>query len=171
VRYLILSDMHGNEAALRAVLRKVRRKRFDAILVLGDLVGYGAAPNQVVELIRSLPGTVHAVRGNHDKVAVGIDSGETFNQVALIAARWTADTRSRGLAAPPTNAIGTPSQPGTARSSRANAAAASPAHATNAASGGVARAAARACAALTAVTTSSSCSRPRASTKESSSDS
>lgn len=91
MRYLILSDMHGNEAALRAVLRKVRRKRFDATLVLGDLVGYGAAPNQVVELVRSLPGKVHAVRGNHDKVAVGIDSGETFNQVALIAARWTAD--------------------------------------------------------------------------------
>ena len=91
MRYLILSDMHGNEAALRAVLRKVRRKRFDATLVLGDLVGYGGAPNQVVELIRELPGKVHAVRGNHDKVAVGIDSGETFNQVALVAARWTAD--------------------------------------------------------------------------------
>ena len=91
MRYLVLSDMHANEAALRTVLRKVRRKRFDAVLVLGDLVGYGAAPNQVVERIRSLSGTVHAVRGNHDKVAVGIDSGESFNQVALVAARWTAD--------------------------------------------------------------------------------
>ena len=42
VHYLILSDMHGNCDALQAVLRRVRRKRFDATLVLGDLVGYGA---------------------------------------------------------------------------------------------------------------------------------
>lgn len=91
MKYLVLSDMHGNEAALRAVLRRVRRKRFDATLVLGDLVGYGAAPNQVVELVRELPGRVFAVRGNHDKVAVRIDSGESFNQVARLAAHWTAD--------------------------------------------------------------------------------
>lgn len=89
MRYLILSDMHGNLAALETVLRRVRRKRFDATLVLGDLVGYGAAPNQVVEAIRALPGRVLSVRGNHDKVAVGIDSGENFNHVALVAAQWT----------------------------------------------------------------------------------
>lgn len=91
MKYLVLSDMHGNESALRTVLRRVRRKRFDATLVLGDLVGYGAAPNQVAELLRALPGKVYAVRGNHDKVAVGIDSGESFNQVARTAAHWTAD--------------------------------------------------------------------------------
>lgn len=89
MKYLVLSDMHGNDVALRAVLRRVRRKRFDAVLVLGDLVGYGAAPNQVVEAIRGLPGRVLAVRGNHDKVVAGIDSGESFNQVALAAAQWT----------------------------------------------------------------------------------
>jgi len=91
VQYLILSDMHGNAEALSAVLRRVRRKRFDAILVLGDLVGYGAAPNQVVESIRDLPGTVHRIRGNHDKVVAGIESGENFNHAALAAARWTAE--------------------------------------------------------------------------------
>ena len=48
MQYLILSDMHGNSEAMAAVLRRVRRKRFDAHLVLGDLVGYGAGPNQVV---------------------------------------------------------------------------------------------------------------------------
>lgn len=98
MKYLVLSDMHGNQAALLSVLRKVRRKRFDATLVLGDLVGYGAAPNQVVELVRALPGKVHAVRGNHDKVAVGIDSGAAFNQVALAAARWTAGRLTPGNA-------------------------------------------------------------------------
>ncbi len=84
MRYLVLSDMHGNQAALEAVLRRVRRKRFDATLVLGDLVGYGAAPNQVVETVRSLPGRVLSVRGNHDKVAVGIGGATT-----LVAAQWT----------------------------------------------------------------------------------
>lgn len=89
MRYLILSDMHGNWDAFEAVLRKARRKRFEAVLVLGDLVGYGAAPNQVVEAVRSLSSRVFTVRGNHDKVVAGIDSGENFNQAALTAARWT----------------------------------------------------------------------------------
>jgi predicted phosphodiesterase len=91
MQYLILSDMHGNAEALAAVLRRVRRKRFDATLVLGDLVGYGAAPNQVVEAIRDLPGLVYRVRGNHDKVVAGIEDGATFNHAALAAARWTAE--------------------------------------------------------------------------------
>jgi len=94
VKYLVISDMHGNWSALRTVLRRVRRKRFDAILVLGDLVGYGAAPNQVVEAIGDLKGRVVRVRGNHDKVASGLDSGESFNRAALLAARWTADQLS-----------------------------------------------------------------------------
>lgn len=91
MQYLILSDMHGNYEALSAVLRRVRRKRFDATLVLGDLVGYGAAPNQVVQAVRELSGQVYRVRGNHDKVVCGIEDGSTFNHAALAAARWTAE--------------------------------------------------------------------------------
>jgi predicted phosphodiesterase len=89
MRYLILSDMHANWEAFEAVLNRARRKRFDAVLVLGDLVGYGAAPNQVVEAVRALPGKVWLVRGNHDKVVTGIDAGGGFNQAALAAAQWT----------------------------------------------------------------------------------
>ena len=89
MRYLILSDLHANWDAFAAVLRHVRRKRFDAILVLGDLVGYGAAPNQVVDAVRRLPGEVRVIRGNHDKVATGIEEGRNFNQAARDAARWT----------------------------------------------------------------------------------
>jgi len=89
VRYLILSDMHANWDAFAAVLRRARRKRFDAVLVLGDLVGYGAAPNQVVEAVRSLGPRLYTVRGNHDKVVAGIDAGGNFNQTALAAAQWT----------------------------------------------------------------------------------
>jgi predicted phosphodiesterase len=84
MQYLILSDMHGNSEALAAVLRRVRRKRFDVTLVLGDLVGYGAGPNQVVESIRDLPGTVYRIRGNHDKVSP-IEDAE-LHHAALAAA-------------------------------------------------------------------------------------
>lgn len=91
MQYLILSDMHGNQEALSAVLRRVRRKRFDATLVLGDLVGYGAAPNQVVQAIRELSGQVYRVRGNHDKVVAGLEDGASFNHAALAAARWTTE--------------------------------------------------------------------------------
>lgn len=100
MRYLILSDMHGNWEALDVVLRRMRRKRFDATLVLGDLVGYGAAPNQVVDAVAALAGKVWLVRGNHDKVVSGVDSGANFNHTALAAARWTADRltpRNRAL--------------------------------------------------------------------------
>lgn len=91
MRFLILSDMHGNADAFGAVLRRVRRKRFDVVLVLGDLVGYGAGPNQVVDAVRELPGRMYAVRGNHDKVAAGLEDGSNFNHAALLAARWTTE--------------------------------------------------------------------------------
>ena len=91
MRSLILSDMHGNCDALEAVLRRVRRKRFDRSLVLGDLVGYGGGPNQVVEAVRELSGEVFQVRGNHDKVVAGVEDGANFNAAALEAARWTAE--------------------------------------------------------------------------------
>lgn len=91
MRYLILSDMHSNWDAFEVVLRRSRRKRFDAVVVLGDLVGYGAAPNQVVEAVRRFTGRVFMVRGNHDKVVAGIDDGLNFNESALAAARWTSE--------------------------------------------------------------------------------
>jgi predicted phosphodiesterase len=88
MRYLILSDIHANHEALSAVLAHVRRKRWDKAIVLGDVVGYGANPNQAVDLVRRLKPLV-AIRGNHDKVCSGIEDGEMFNRVALQAAMWT----------------------------------------------------------------------------------
>ena len=96
MRYLVISDMHGNVEALDAVLRRVRRKRFDAVLMLGDVVGYGAAPNQVVDCLCALRPKMFRIRGNPDKVAAGVDDGGSFNHVALAAARWTADKLSPG---------------------------------------------------------------------------
>ena len=88
MRYLILSDIHSNREALTAVLRFVRRKRFDRTVVLGDLVGYGAEPNPIVDMVRSFKRAV-IIRGNHDKVCSGVESGEMFNRIALISAKWT----------------------------------------------------------------------------------
>jgi diadenosine tetraphosphatase ApaH/serine/threonine PP2A family protein phosphatase len=92
MRYLILSDLHSNGEALAAVLSRVRQRHYDCILVLGDFVGYGADPNDVIERVRRLRRRRVLVRGNHDRVAAGLDSGGVFNPVALLAARWTAAT-------------------------------------------------------------------------------
>jgi predicted phosphodiesterase len=88
VRYLILSDIHANLEALEAVLAHAEGL-WDQSLVLGDLVGYGADPGPVIARVRELePAAI--IRGNHDKVACGIDDAREFNNVARIAAVWTA---------------------------------------------------------------------------------
>jgi diadenosine tetraphosphatase ApaH/serine/threonine PP2A family protein phosphatase len=87
VRYLILSDIHANMDAFDTVLAHARG-RWDRALVLGDLVGYGAQPNDVIDRVRELePDAV--IRGNHDKAASGLDDGSQFNTVARVAAMWT----------------------------------------------------------------------------------
>ena len=75
------------------------------MLVLGDLVGYGADPNAVVERVRALR-PVASVRGNHDKVAAGLDDAEDFNQMARAAARWTRDALTPSDARVPARAAG-----------------------------------------------------------------
>lgn len=88
-RYLLLSDVHSNIEALEAVLRAVRRRRYDAVLCMGDLVGYGASPNRVLSRIRKMA-RVLIVRGNHDKVCCGLERGDDFNASARASAQWTA---------------------------------------------------------------------------------
>jgi predicted phosphodiesterase len=87
VRYLILSDLHANIDAVEAVLQHASGS-WDRAVVLGDLVGYGAEPNAVIDRVRALDPLV-VIRGNHDKTACGLDDGNQFNQVARLAAVWT----------------------------------------------------------------------------------
>jgi diadenosine tetraphosphatase ApaH/serine/threonine PP2A family protein phosphatase len=88
MRYIVLTDIHANLEALDACLADAEPRTFDRALVLGDLVGYGGDPNAVVERIQSLnPAAI--VRGNHDKVACGLEQAEGFNAVAKSAAKWT----------------------------------------------------------------------------------
>ena len=87
MRYLVLSDVHANLEALSAVL-DASAGEWEQVLVLGDLVGYGADPNAVIDRVRALP-VAAMVRGNHDKVAAGLASVDSFNHVARLAIEWT----------------------------------------------------------------------------------
>lgn len=91
MRTLIVSDLHSNDEALRAVLNHVRRKKFERVFCLGDFVGYGAQPNQVLDRMRALRAQKHFVRGNHDRVAAGLDDASSFNHAAKAAILWTRD--------------------------------------------------------------------------------
>jgi predicted phosphodiesterase len=84
--HLILSDLHGNLEALEAVLADAEGL-YDRILCLGDLVGYGADPNAIVEWTRK--NAAVTVRGNHDKAGAGLDDLETFSPLARASALWT----------------------------------------------------------------------------------
>jgi predicted phosphodiesterase len=109
MRILLLSDIHSNLEALEASLAAA--PPHDAIVNLGDIVGYGASPNEVTAKVRTLGsalvgGTGKAkarkgettigqavigqtiVRGNHDKVVTGLDEVESFNPIAGLAALW-----------------------------------------------------------------------------------
>lgn len=86
MRYLILSDIHSNWEGLQAVLHHAEG-RYDQILCGGDLVGYCADPNAVIEWTRRNVAVV--VRGNHDKACAGLEDLEWFNPVARTAALWT----------------------------------------------------------------------------------
>jgi predicted phosphodiesterase len=89
VRALVVSDLHANSEALRAVMKRVNRKKYDCVICLGDFVGYGAHPNQVLDTMRTLRGKKVYIRGNHDRVAAGLDDANGFNQAAKASALWT----------------------------------------------------------------------------------
>jgi predicted phosphodiesterase len=91
LRALVVSDLHSNAAALRAVMHHVRRKKFDQVICLGDFVGYGAQPNQVLDTMRTIGVPKLYIRGNHDRVAAGVEDGFGFNHAAKSAALWTRD--------------------------------------------------------------------------------
>ena len=85
MRYLVLSDIHSNLAALDAVLADAGA--FDTVWCLGDVVGYGPQPNECVERLRSLPHI--GVAGNHDLAAIDQLDISAFNPDAVTACLWT----------------------------------------------------------------------------------
>ncbi len=87
MRYAILSDIHGNLEALRAVLEDIENQQVDKIVCLGDVVGYGPAPNECIQLIREKADV--CLMGNHDYAAIGKEPIEFFNKYARQAIVWT----------------------------------------------------------------------------------
>jgi len=86
VPFLIVSDIHANREALEAVLADARGK-YDRIVCLGDLAGYGADPNFTVDWARADASAI--VRGNHDKLCAGLESFYSYRPAARAAAEWT----------------------------------------------------------------------------------
>jgi diadenosine tetraphosphatase ApaH/serine/threonine PP2A family protein phosphatase len=84
--YLIVSDVHGNLEALQAVLQDAAG-RYEKILCLGDLVGYGADPNAICEWARASVAAI--VRGNHDKACCGNEALDDYRPVAAASVTWT----------------------------------------------------------------------------------
>ena len=89
---LILSDIHANLEALEAVLADAEGQ-YDRILSLGDLVGYGADPNAIVDWARVR--LTAAVRGNHDRACTSTDPLEEYNPAARRSAEWTRSVLSK----------------------------------------------------------------------------
>jgi diadenosine tetraphosphatase ApaH/serine/threonine PP2A family protein phosphatase len=88
MRIAILSDIHSNLEALEAALAASDSLGADAVHCLGDIVGYGASPNECVQLIRER--AVVCLAGNHDHAAVNLLDAGGFNEDARRAVSWTA---------------------------------------------------------------------------------
>ena len=87
MKYAILSDVHSNLEAFQAVLADLSQEKVDQTFFLGDIVGYGADPDQCIELLQGL--TTSAIAGNHDWAAIGLTEYTYFNPVARAAIEWT----------------------------------------------------------------------------------
>ena len=92
MRIALLTDVHGNLPAFQAVLADVEDASVEEVWCLGDLVGYGAQPDQCVELARDHCDL--SLAGNHDLVVTGDIPIEDFSSTAATAARWTQETIS-----------------------------------------------------------------------------
>ena len=86
MRYLILSDIHSNLEGLEAVLADAAGL-YQQVVCLGDIVGYGADPNEVTAWVRQNCEAV--IRGNHDRACTGMSDLRFFNPIAKAAAEWT----------------------------------------------------------------------------------
>jgi len=88
LKWAVLSDIHGNLEAFTAVLDCLSKEDVDRVAFLGDVVGYGANPNECIDLLKDVADMM--VAGNHDYGAVGLTDTSNFNPAARAAINWTA---------------------------------------------------------------------------------
>ncbi len=89
-RTAFFGDIHGNAPALRAVIEDMAKQSIDRMVCLGDLVGYGAEPDECVDLVRRL--RCPTILGNHDHFMMSSDDIEKMNPVAAMSVEWTRNT-------------------------------------------------------------------------------
>ena len=87
MRIAIISDIHSNLEALNVALSIIDTRSVDSIVCLGDIVGYGADPNECVEIVRKRCGTI--LLGNHDAAALDHAVAQNFSTYARLSAEWT----------------------------------------------------------------------------------
>ncbi len=87
MRFAIISDIHGNLEALLSVLKKIDEIGYDSLIVLGDIVGYGADPGECIEIVKRRG--AFAVKGNHDEAVVNPRERDYMNIYAREAIEWT----------------------------------------------------------------------------------
>ncbi len=90
MRIGLISDIHANYEALAAVLDVIVRLKVDKYICLGDLVGYGASPNEVMDLVRGL--SEFTVMGNHDAAVAGQMDYQYYYDAAREVLRWTTES-------------------------------------------------------------------------------
>ncbi len=86
MRLAVIADIHSNLEALDRVLAQIDQEGVDAILNLGDLVGYNASPNECLELLQSR--NVWSLAGNHDLALFDPERAQHFNIIAYQALMW-----------------------------------------------------------------------------------
>jgi predicted phosphodiesterase len=87
MRLAVISDIHSNLEALKSVLPHIDQEEVDAVLNLGDMVGYNASPNECLELLLQEP--VVSLAGNHDLALLEVSRAENFNIIAYQALMWS----------------------------------------------------------------------------------
>lgn len=93
MRIAVISDVHANLEALTAVTQDIERSQIERVFFLGDAVGYGADPDRCIKVICDL--CEIKLLGNHDYVALGLESAEGFNLMAKESIMWTQKTLKR----------------------------------------------------------------------------
>ncbi|HBF34546.1 TPA: metallophosphatase family protein [Candidatus Sumerlaeota bacterium] len=88
-RFVVFSDVHANLSALQTFFEVAGQENYDSYFCLGDIVGYGARPNECCDLIRTYEPAISVVMGNHDWVALHPEESDAFNEIAREAILWT----------------------------------------------------------------------------------